>query len=213
MAARTTLIALHGYSLNGSQMKSRMGSLAESLAAEVDLLYPDAPHVSDAATIDRHYAAWQVPKLPPPYLSWWRATDDGRVYRGWEKSRDALVELVQRHQPAAVLGFSQGAAMASVLAALSDRGELPPLRFVVVIAGTLPRAEALTPLFERLVTVASLHVWGNRDTLVGARPAALAERFHPSSRSLEIWPGPHVIPTRGAAAERIVDFVRNQKSA
>jgi predicted esterase len=207
MAARTTLIALHGYSLNGGEMKLAMNALTESLAPEADLLYPDAPHVCEAASVDRLYSVWQVPRRPEPLLAWWDASGDGRVYHGWEKSRDELVRLLERHQPAAVLGFSQGAMVAAVLAALSDQGEIPPLRFVVLVAGSLPRAEALAPLFERSIGLSSLHVWGERDTVVGPRAAALAECFDPAPRKVVVWPGPHIIPTRGPAAKSIVDFV------
>ena len=44
---------------------------------------------------------------PPPYLSWWNATDDGRVYRGWDESRAQLAALAAQG-PFGVLGFSQG---------------------------------------------------------------------------------------------------------
>jgi pimeloyl-ACP methyl ester carboxylesterase len=188
-------------------MKNAMGGLHTALTAHVSMLYPDGTTVCETDSVDRMYALWKVPRLPPPYLSWWNATDDGRIYRGWESARDSIGELIAKHQPAALLGFSQGAILASVLAALSARGEFPKLEFAVIIAGSMPRAESLSALFDIPIEMPSLHVWGERDALAASRAAPLAERFAEAQRQTMIWPGPHVIPTRGPAAERILSFV------
>jgi hypothetical protein len=79
---------------------------------------------------------------------------------------------------------------------------------VVLIAGSVPRALELAPLFESALLVPSLHVWGTRDNVTGALAPLLADRFAPSAREIITWRGPHVVPTIGPAAAGIVAFVK-----
>jgi predicted esterase len=207
---RTTLLAFHGYTLNGTRMRAQMAGLEGALRDHVDLVYPDAPHECSPAGIEGLYALWRVPRSAPPHLSWWNATDDGLVYEGWERTRDVVREWALRSSPVGVLGFSQGAMLAASVAALSSAGQMPPMRFAVLVAGRIPRATALQPLFERPIRVPSLHVWGDADTVTGSAAPALVERFDPDVREVVRWAGPHVVPTRGQAAESIVDFIRRR---
>jgi pimeloyl-ACP methyl ester carboxylesterase len=204
---RTTLLALHGFTLNGALMRQGLGALAERLEQHVELVCLDAPHTCSAGAVDRLYAAWDVPRLPPPHLCWWDASDDGLVYNGWEETLALLRARMEEQAPIGVLGFSQGAMLAAVIAALSSRGELPPLAFAVMIGGSLPRAPALRSAFEELVKVPSLHLWGERDKVTGSYSPALATRFEPELSERVTWPGGHSIPTQGDAAERLIEFV------
>jgi predicted esterase len=206
------MLAFHGFTLNGSEMRAQLGPLVQALAPYVELMCPDAPHPCTPDSVDRLYALWRSPPRPPPHLSWWDATDDGSVYQGWEETREQVGELVRRHEPVGVLGFSQGAMLAAVVAAMSMSGEVPPLRFAVLIAGRVPRALALKPLFERPIDVPSLHVWGERDPLAQSGAPDLVERFTAVGREVAPWSGPHKVPTPadGAPADSIVDFVRRR---
>jgi predicted esterase len=204
----TTLIALHGYSLNGARMRAQMGELVGALAPQVELVFPDGPHVCDPRSVDRLYEAWKVPRFPPPHLSWWDSSDDGKVYRGWERTEETAQSWALGASGVGLLGFSQGAMLAASLAALSSAGAFPPIRFAVLVAGRKPRALALQPLFENPIRVPSLHVIGEADRLTGPHAAALVEHFDVATREVHRWHGPHMIPTRGPAATAIVDFIR-----
>jgi len=204
----TTLLAFHGYTLNGTAMSKQLAELAGALASHVDIVCPDAPHTCDPASVDRLYASWGAPRSSAPHLGWWDATEDGAVYRGWEETRDAAREWTSRFSSVGVLGFSQGAMLVAALAALSGSEQFPPIRFAIMIGGRKPRAEALQSLFERTIRVPSLHVWGDADRLTGSDAPALVEHFDPTTREVFRWAGPHAIPTRGPAAAAIVDFVR-----
>lgn len=210
---RTTLLALHGFTLNGEVMRQGLGDLAPRLEQHVELLCPDAPNDCSPGAVDRLYAAWGMPRQPPPHRCWWEASDDASVYHGWERTLATLRELMAQHAPVGLLGFSQGAMLAATLAALSSRGELPALDFAVVIAGSLPRAAALRGAFDQLVSIPSFHVWGERDQLTGPGSPLLAERFDPAQREIVTWPGSHTIPTSGEAAERLVGFVERRVHA
>lgn len=120
--ARTTLIALHGYTLNGGAMRRQLGPLLPALEAHVDLVFPDGTLECAAASVDRLYAALPMPRAAPPHRTWWDANDDGRVYRGWDETREVVRGLLEKHAPAGILGFSQGSMLASAVAALSARG-------------------------------------------------------------------------------------------
>jgi predicted esterase len=89
-----------------------------------------------------------------------------------------------------IFGFSQGAAMASLLCAmLENRNAIPglipsdfahnPFQFSIICAGFVSRATAHRPLLENIIQTPSLHIIGELDTLVAPeRMTALADRFH-----------------------------------
>jgi pimeloyl-ACP methyl ester carboxylesterase len=202
-----TLVCLHGFTQNGAQLRAQLAKLTDRLAQTITVVTPDAPHACAQTSVDRLYAAWRSPRPAPPYLCWWDASDDGRVYRGWETSYERLSELCRAHERVVLLGFSQGAMLAAGLAALSCVGEFPALRAVVLVAGRKPRSERLRPLFDVPVRVPSLHVWGERDALAGDASASLADAFDAQTRAVAVWPGPHAVPSQGPAADAILEFV------
>jgi len=53
--------------------------------------------------------------------------------------------------------------------------------------------------------VPSLHVLGDADPFAKHGPA-LFERFDPETRQLLRWPGRHLVPSEGAAADAIIEF-------
>jgi len=207
---RTTLIALHGFTLNGAEMRRQLGELHGVLEQHVSVVCPDAPNICPSESVERLYLKWQVPRLPPPHLCWWNASDDGAEYRGWNTTRKVLGELAAQRTPVALLGFSQGASVAASLAALSVRGEFPRVEFVICVAGGVPRATELRPLFDVPVELPSLHVWGDRDSISSKSAPLLAERFDVTGREVAPWRGSHTLPSRGAAAEAISDFVERR---
>lgn len=204
---KTTLIALHGFTQNGATMRTVLAPLMARLPGEIELRCPDGPVACSAPSVDRMRTAMGGARQPAPYRSWWDATPDGRVYRDWELGRELIRGELERAPGAGVLGFSQGGILAAVVAALSARGELPAIRFAIMIAGRAPRAEVMQPWFAQPIAVPSLHVWGERDVQSAPGSRALVQRFEPSSARTVIWPGPHVIPTSGLGADAIVEFI------
>jgi predicted esterase len=201
-----SLIVLHGYTMNGETMRDHMSDLAARFPDGVKVVYASAPHVCSDGGVERFYGGSSLKRLPPPYLTWWDANDDGTEYRGWEAARDRVRYLVTEHGPAGVLGFSQGAILASAVAAWSERGDVPPIGFVALVAGRVPRATALHSLFERPIGVPSLHVWGERDGMAeGSRE--LISRFSEATREVATWNGPHRVPGEGPGADAIVRMV------
>ncbi|HET7543040.1 MAG TPA: hypothetical protein VFK05_24370 [Polyangiaceae bacterium] len=205
-----TLIALHGYTMNGARLRALGEELFRVLEQHVTLVFPDAPHVCSPAAAQAAFLAWGLAPTEPPHLRWWRAKDDGRVYEGWKEACECVRGLIPEQAPVGILGFSQGAMLAASLAALSARGRFPTLRCAVLIAGGVPRAEDLSALFTEPIAVPSLHVWGERDKLADTSAPQLAERFQEAQRETVTWPGSHSIPQSGQAASTIVRFVQER---
>jgi predicted esterase len=212
LLAMPTLIALHGYTHNGRVIRDALAPLMARLPSELELRCPDGPVACSPPSVDRLYVAMGGARQPAPYRSWWDASPDGREYRDWELTRELLRSELERAPHAGVLGFSQGGMLAATVAALSARGELPPIRLAIMIAGRTPRAELMQPWFAAPIAVPSLHVWGERDVQSAPGSRALVQCFDPSTARTVVWPGPHVIPSRGPAAAAIVELLASSLS-
>jgi predicted esterase len=204
---RTSLLGLHGFTMNGASLRRMLGALEPRLAEHVDLRFPNAPHTATEASVANLVRRMGGSASPPPNLEWWNSSDDGRQYQGWAETRAQLSAELQQAPSVGLLGFSQGAAVAAALSAVAQRGGLPSLGFVVLIGGFPPRAAELLPLLEEPLGMPSLHIWGEADPLA-KHAALLVTKFSALNRQVVTWPGPHSIPTRGEAADAIVEFVR-----
>lgn len=210
---RATLIALHGYTMNGARLRDSGEQLFRVLEQHVNLVFPDAPHVCPPEVAAAAFKAWGMAAPEPPHLRWWRASNDGLVYEGWEAACASVRALISEDSPVGVLGFSQGAMLAGLLSALSARGRFPALHCAVLIAGGVPRAQDLAPLFAEPIALPSLHVWGERDTMANSSAPRLAQCFEEQQRATVCWPGSHAIPQDGAVASSIVRFVQERLGA
>lgn len=199
------LVALHGSTMNGAVMRGQLAALQAALP-DVEVIAPDGPVACSKEAVDRLYQVWKEPRQPPPHCVWWDASEDGREYRGWEATCD-LMRSVIPSGPVGLIGFSQGAILATAVAAMAAHGEMPAIDFVVLIAGRAPRADAIKPFLAAPIALPSLHVWGANDQLVGDTSAALVELFSPATREVTIWPGEHTVPTTGPGAEAIHEFI------
>jgi predicted esterase len=195
-------------------MREALAPLAARLP-DVTFEHPDAPNPCSDASVERMHALFGGPKQPP-FRCWFDASDDGREYRGFEQTKAELATLVERAASRAgggrvgLLAFSQGAICGASLAALSTHGRFPKLDFVILIAGRVPRSDEIVPLLATPIAIPSLHVRGERDPIAKGHVEALVERFDPATRTFLTWPGPHVVPTRGDAADAITAFIAAQ---
>lgn len=203
-----TLIALHGFTLNGAAMRSLMGPLSDRLPSDVTVECPDGPLLCSESSVERMKILFGGSLTPPPHRCWYDSSDDGREYRGLDQTRAELAGLIERsRERVGLLGFSQGATTVAALAALSAHGRFPDIAFAVMLAGRSPRADDITPLLTAPLAIPSLHVWGDRDMVAAPYAQALVEHFDPATRHAMVWPGPHRVPTRGEAADAIVEFI------
>lgn len=101
--------------------------------------------------------------------AWWNHTDN--EYRGWAESVAYLTQMFREHGPFdGVLGFSQGACAAALLAASIERPEnapyvcepiqTEPLRFVICVSGFYPCVAQFDTLLNQKITTPLLLVIG-----------------------------------------------------
>jgi predicted esterase len=200
-----TLLALHGFTMNAEVMQRALGPLVHALEPRVKVICLNAPHVLAEASPAE--AAPENQRPLRPRLCWWNASDDGLDYRGLDESLDLVREALDRYAPASLLGFSQGAIFATIIAALAEHAELPPVHSAVLVAGRTPRAARLQAALLDPIKLPSLHVWGDADTVTGPYCQELADHFASEPREVVRFQGGHTIPTRGPAADAIVRFV------
>ena len=137
---------------------------------------------------------------------WWDSTDDDPPhYRGCAQSLATLAARWESEGPFdGVLGFSQGAAIASVMA--SDHGALdrfPGLRFAVLIGGFVPRDPAV--LVRPRPDVRSLHVMGAADDVVSPDRSRDLAAVYTGPEQLH-HAGGHAVPSEPAAVAAVVRF-------
>lgn len=202
----STLIALHGFTQNGSVLREMLAPLAQRLP-NIAFEYPDGPNPCNPTSVERmHQLLGGTPE--PPHLCWFDASDDGREYRGFDKTKAELSALIERRGGrVGLLGFSQGAICGAALAALSAHGRFPKLDFVVLVAGRVPRSDEVAPLLDAPIAIPSFHICGERDPIAKKHVPQVVERFDEATRSYVTWPGPHIVPTRGEGADAIVHFL------
>jgi fermentation-respiration switch protein FrsA (DUF1100 family) len=161
-----------------------MAPLAASFPADVELVLVNAPSLSAGD------------------FGWWH-----EGFRGWERTRDWVIELFSSQQFDGVFGFSQGAALAGLLAAVREAESAPVSFDLAIMVGGFPStAPQHAHLFGRKLGVPSLHVAGGSDRIVPMRDSLLlAKRFaHPVIIEHR---GGHVIPDDPAVRTRIAEFV------
>ncbi|MDX6337687.1 MAG: hypothetical protein QOG05_5027 [Streptosporangiaceae bacterium] len=179
------MLCLHGYHGTGAILRRQMAPLAAAIPPDIELLYVDAPSLSEGG------------------FGWWH---DG--FRGWERTRDWAVELLGTAAPIdGIFGFSQGAALTGLLAALRD-SRPPPVsfEFAIMVGGFTSTMPQHAQLFRRKLTVPSVHVSGRADAIVPRRDSLrLADRF--ADPLVLEHPGGHVIPGDPAVAGPIAGFL------
>lgn len=242
MTNKLTVLCLHGYLQNAEVFRSRMGSTRKALKSRCEFVFVDAPHIVDAATqaqlagddgvVDnaRTWWRWTVCTPPattlvvPPCNSTYHFLQDEQPgtrpsgamhYEGWEASLDLLLDALQQHAPVhAIMGFSQGAAAASLLAAHihaspSTAPLLDHLRAAVLVSGFVPHDARYAAVLQANPPrrVQSLHVMGERDRLVpNERGQKLVEAW--GGGEVYVHEGGHFVPTcTGVWRQRLVEFV------
>ena len=185
---RLRILCLHGFGSSGDCFQGEI----DDVVASMDL--------GDIAVCEAapHDGMWWLPSTDGG------TTADPRGALGWEQSVRDLAPLLDAYD--GLLGFSQGAAMAGVLAALHPS----KIRFAVLACGYSAVGTGLAALAEDgaagQIGVPSLHVIGARDSSVPQDATAhFATRFR--DPVVHTHGGGHWIPRDAAAARSVRDFL------
>jgi len=211
------LLFLHGYTQSGPLFSAKTRAFQKHLQKAFPssvLHYPTAPHrISVAAQDGEDGDKW----------AWWRRDDATDEYLGLEETFSFLSEYLDAHGPfAGVIGFSQGAALAAMLAASLEPSRTAwkiaglttthgPLAFAVCCSGFRAPGEMYRGFYEPPISTPILHVIGSLDTVVEeARSLALAEACSGNERQRMVYhPGGHYLPSSKTVVGPFVGFIRS----
>jgi hypothetical protein len=187
------VLCLHGYHGTGAILRRQMAPLAGSLPADIEFVYLDAPSLASGG------------------FGWWH-----EGFSGWERTRDWIVErLSTGPRIDGLFGFSQGAALTGLLAALRESPRAPrglDFGFAIMVGGFTSFLPQHADLFPRPLTIPSVHVIGRSDGIVpGPDSLKLADRF--TDPLVLEHSGGHVIPGERTVAEPIARFLTGFSSA
>jgi predicted esterase len=179
------ILCLHGYHGTGAILRRQMAPLAAAISPDIRLLYPDAPSLSEGD------------------FGWWH-----EGFRGWERSRDWAAGLLRTAPPIdGILGFSQGAALTGLLAAVRDIDpSFPAFEFAIMVSGFTSTMPQHADLLRHKLSVPSVHVIGRADSIVPRRDSMLLARQFADPLILE-HPGGHLIPGDPAVTGPIARFL------
>ena len=130
-AARQPLkiLMLHGYTQSGSLFHAKTRALIKHLQKlfplhDISPSYPTGPLRLDPADIPG-YQPSSSDQEPTEAYGWWRRDDSAKppLYSGIEDGLDTVAKTLKEDGPFdGVIGFSQGAAMAAIVASLLEPG-------------------------------------------------------------------------------------------
>ncbi|KAH9067735.1 FSH1-domain-containing protein [Lactarius vividus] len=215
----TKVLMLHGYSQNSSIFSKRVAALRKSLGKDVELVFVDAPHVlmpvdltGHGTSLDAFGAAEASTTSEDPALKprgWWRTDPTRTRTDGLEESLAYLRDILRTQRFEGVLGFSQGAGLAALLAALLERPHLhppflvdgepphPPLRFCVAVSGFKVAGPLSTAVFSEGYVTPTLHVLGKNDILVIEERSRVLINVSKTKR-VEMHDGGHFVPSKAS---------------
>lgn len=143
---------------------------------------------------------------------WYRA-DDARPpnYRQIETTFDYLAGYFSDHGPIdGIIGWSQGAVMAAILAGLNAE---PGYRFrwAVLCGGFLPGDRRYRPLFDQPLALPTLHVTGTKESEFMLRQAAKMRAAFIDAERLDT-PCGHIMPVKSPPhMNAIAEWIRGRQ--
>jgi hypothetical protein len=143
------LLCLHGYHGSAARLRNQMAGLVSAMPSNVEFVYVDAPSLASGD------------------FGWWH-----EGFSGWEQTRQWAVDLFDSQPPFdGLFGFSQGAALTGLLAAVNEseyhRASAESwFEFAVMVGGFKSDSPRHAELFERSLALPSVHVMGRSDGIV-----------------------------------------------
>ncbi|KAF8470142.1 serine hydrolase FSH [Kalaharituber pfeilii] len=207
MPSPVRILTLHGYTQSAALFRAKTKSLEKYLQkwvpGGVELVYVTAPirlrmadlpgymnpvkEVGVASAIgteegERQGGGAEREGEGGEYYAWWRKNEAAEEYTGLETTCwDFLRNLLAEQGPFdGALGFSQGAALAAILASLLEPSRLlspncifppitpphPPLKFAVCYSGFIAPYTQYSFLYNPKINTPILHFIGEMDTVV-----------------------------------------------
>jgi hypothetical protein len=134
------VLCLHGYHGNAHVLRGQLAPLANGLDGLVEFVCVDAPSLADGDFGWWHAEAAENTEAEGGV----RVGRGAKRYKGWQKTRNAIASAFTRQGPFdGVFGFSQGAALASLLVGLRARDGLVGSKLGSPESGFLSQSESV----------------------------------------------------------------------
>ena len=218
---RLRILCLHGYHGSAAALHSQMAALVGELDALAEFVCIDAP------------------SLAAGDFGWWHAKTDLRAadaqdagvgpgakhYQGWARTRESIMDTFRKQGPFdGVFGFSQGAALTSILVGLrAPNGRATPDKplcfdFAMMVGGFPVADPELSNLYDDASSyqLPTLHLLGRSDGVVPfAASQNLANKF--PNPQIVGHDGGHVVaatqPVRKAVRQFLDTMLNNKRLA
>ncbi|KAG4441003.1 hypothetical protein IFR05_003510 [Cadophora sp. M221] len=259
------ILMLHGYTQSGPLFHTKTRALEKLLTKSfpsppptphqalpgtlpsypggIQLIYPTAPirlRPADIPGFDStslQGESSEKDKDDPDAWGWWKKDDSG-VYIGLDEGLETIRKAIEEAGGIdGVIGFSQGASAAALVASLLETGRessfstyvannpssytyppswsalketlpQPPLKFAVSYSGFYAPDGAYTPFYLPKIKTRFLHVIGSLDSVVEEeRSQGLVERCEDAMKV--VHPGGHFVPVGKEYAGVLVGFLRD----
>ena len=204
------ILCLHGYHGSAKTLQLQMRPIAQGLEWLAEFVYVDAPSLAIGD------------------FGWWHAVSSDRSdakhaglgrsamrYKGWPKTKDWLVSLFLRSPPFdGVFGFSQGAALASLLVGLRNPREANAgisFDFAMMVGGFASNDGSHADLYQRKAQygLPSVHIFGTSDFVVPNSHSDHLADFFKDPLILQ-HSGGHVVPGDPQVRRSVATFLQER---
>jgi len=207
------ILCLHGYRQNDVSFREKTGAFRKCVDKYCEFTFICAPH----------------PVLPMGHedinqdgRGWWfsrdndyfKANDATDCDKGFDASMELIEKTFEEHGPFdGIMGFSQGAALASLLCLMRERGELKPVvdfKFAIMVASfkslSTKHAKWYSGEEVKKVTIPTMHVLGSDDKVI--RKGVTEQLFSLFGNLTKLYhPGGHYVAARPMQKKGYLKFL------
>ncbi|XP_076766412.1 esterase OVCA2 [Xylocopa sonorina] len=192
------ILAIHGYAQSDNMFKSKLGSIRKGFKKEIDFMFLRGPHKVPMKS------NFGIDEAEDGY-GWWFNTED-HIFKatipsdlavGFEDSIALVKKTFDECGPFdGILGFSQGAAFATILCFMQQRNLLQiKFDFAIIISGFKSLCKPHEIYYDGRISIPSLHVYGRTDQVIPTEMAKeISEMF--INKTSVVHEGGHYIPSK-----------------
>ncbi|XP_055513629.1 esterase OVCA2 [Leucoraja erinacea] len=226
MAPLLRVFCVHGYRQDERSFRERTGSLRKLLKKRAELLYVSAPLrvPSLTGTGPGQQQEEQAPAAGTRAVEtegdgrgWWfsnpeeesfDALDKVESCKGLEESLETIGKAMTELGPFdGIMGFSQGAALVSMICALGQQGDPRfQFNFAILVAGFRSRCKLHDHFYKESIILPTLHVFGETDRVI---PGELSRELSTTFVNPVVLThtGGHFVPASAAQKQVYFEFL------